>query len=220
MGSTRKTPLLAVSMGDPAGIGAEVILKAAAALRARRGAPLILVVGDLGAMRSAAASLGDVPAPREWLPGETVLRPGRGISVLAASRLAADAIRPAHPTIEGAAAAYAYIVGAAKMAMRGEVDALVTAPINKEWMNRAGRHFPGHSELLAKISRTRMWRMMFAGGDLTLALDGSCGAREGAGDADPAHDRGNDPAARDASQDPDGNRAAANWSAWLQPARG
>ncbi len=54
--------------------------------------------------------------------------------------------------------------------MSGEVDALVTAPISKEWMNRAGHHFPGHSELLAEMARTRLWRMMFAGGELTVAL--------------------------------------------------
>ena len=58
----RKTPpLLAVSMGDPAGVGPEVILKAAAALARRRGAPSIVVVGDLSAMRAAAARLRGVP---------------------------------------------------------------------------------------------------------------------------------------------------------------
>jgi len=56
------------------------------------------------------------------------------------------------------------------MAMRGEVDALVTAPISKQWMNRAGHHFPGHSELLAHLARARLWCMMFAGTDLTIAL--------------------------------------------------
>ena len=56
------------------------------------------------------------------------------------------------------------------MALSDEVDALVTAPISKEWMNRAGHRFPGHSELLAQMSRTRLWRMMFAGGELTVAL--------------------------------------------------
>jgi 4-hydroxythreonine-4-phosphate dehydrogenase len=47
---------------------------------------------------------------------------------------------------------------------------LVTAPINKEWLNRAGHRFPGHSELLAELSHTRQWRMMFAGDRLRLAL--------------------------------------------------
>ena len=75
----RKTPpLLAISMGDPAGVGPEVILKAAAALASRRGAPSIVVVGDLSAMRAAAARLRDVPAPREWHPGEPPHSPDQG----------------------------------------------------------------------------------------------------------------------------------------------
>jgi 4-hydroxythreonine-4-phosphate dehydrogenase len=167
----RKTPpLLAISMGDPAGIGPEVILKAAAALARRRGAPSIAVVGDLSAMRAAAARLRDVPAPREWRPGERPIRLTKGLGVLSISNLSARALRPAHPSVEGGGSAHDYIVTGAQMALRGEVDALVTAPISKDWMNRAGHHFPGHSELLAEMSRTRLWRMMFAGGELTVAL--------------------------------------------------
>lgn len=157
-------------MGDPAGIGAEVILKAAAALAGRRAAPSIIVIGDLDAMRAAAARLGNVPVPREWHRDDVPLRPASGLSVFSASKLSPRAIRPAHPSVEGAGAAYDYIVTGARMAMRGEADALVTAPISKHWMNRAGHHFPGHSELLALLSRARLWSMMFAGTDLTIAL--------------------------------------------------
>jgi 4-hydroxythreonine-4-phosphate dehydrogenase len=163
-------PRLAISMGDPAGIGPEVILKAAAALAGRRGAPSMIVIGDLAAMRAAAAHFVNVPVPREWHPGETPLRPGSGISVFSVSKLSPRAIRPAHPSVEGAGAAYDYIVTGAQMAMRGEVDALVTAPTSKQWMNRAGHHFPGHSELLAHLAHARQWSMMFAGTDLTIAL--------------------------------------------------
>ena len=67
---TRKTPpLLAISMGDPAGVGPEVILQAASVLARRRGAPSIVVVGDLTAMRAAAARFRDVPAPMPWRHG-------------------------------------------------------------------------------------------------------------------------------------------------------
>ncbi len=157
-------------MGDPAGIGAEVILKAAATMAARRGAPSIIVIGDLRAMQATAARLKKVAAPREWHPGEIIPPLRNGVGVLSKSNLSLRAMRPGHPTVEGAGAAYDYVVTGARMAMRGEVDALVTAPISKQWMNRAGHRFPGHTELLAQISRTRLWRMTFAGGDLTLAL--------------------------------------------------
>jgi 4-hydroxythreonine-4-phosphate dehydrogenase len=167
----RKTrTLLAISMGDPAGIGPEVILKAASVLACRRGAPAIVVVGDLSAMRAAARRLGDVPAPLEWRPGEPPVRLAKGLGVFSISSLSARATRPGHPTLEGAGAAHDYIIKGARMAMTGEADALVTAPISKEWMNRAGHHFPGHSELLAHLARAPLWRMMFAGGELTVAL--------------------------------------------------
>jgi len=163
-------PRLAISMGDPAGVGPEVILKAAAALASRRGAPSIAVVGDLSAMRAAAARLSDVPAPYQWLPGQPPIRLTKGLGVLSISSLPARAIRPGHPTLEGGGAAYDYIVTGARMAMSGGADALVTAPISKDWMNRAGHHFPGHSELLAHLARTRLWRMMFVAGELTVVL--------------------------------------------------
>jgi len=170
-GLTRDTPsLIAVSMGDPAGVGPEVILKAAAVMAKRRGAPPIVVIGDLGAMRAAADRLRGVPKPCEWLRKSVAPRPSDGIGILSPGRLSARALRPGRPTVEGADAAYSYIVEGARMATAGEAGALVTAPINKEWLNRAGHHFPGHSELLAEIGRTRLWRMMFVGGELRMAL--------------------------------------------------
>jgi 4-hydroxythreonine-4-phosphate dehydrogenase len=157
-------------MGDPAGIGPEVILKAAAAMDKGRGAPAIAVIGDLGAMRAAAGRLRGVPHPCEWRPGSVVPRADGALAVLSLGRLSARSMRPGQPTVEGADAAYRYIVEGARMAMASEAGALVTAPINKEWLNRAGHHFPGHSELLAGLSRTRLWRMMFAGDELRMAL--------------------------------------------------
>ncbi|HEV2171139.1 MAG TPA: 4-hydroxythreonine-4-phosphate dehydrogenase PdxA, partial [Candidatus Binatus sp.] len=127
-------------------------------------------VGDLSAMRSAAARLRDVPTPRLWNRGDPPIRLAKGLGVLSISNLSLRATRPGHPTVEGGGAAYDYIVAGARMAMNGEADALVTAPISKDWMNRAGHHFPGHSELLAHLGRARLWRMMFAGGELTVAL--------------------------------------------------
>src|SRR5260370_7470846 len=118
----RKTPTrLAISMGDPAGIGPEVILKAAAALAGRRAAPSIVVIGDLDAMRATAARLGNVPVPREWRPGETPIRPASGLSVFPVSKLSPRALRPAHPSVERPAPPYDYIVTAPKTPMRCEL---------------------------------------------------------------------------------------------------
>jgi 4-hydroxythreonine-4-phosphate dehydrogenase len=167
----KKSRLIVLSMGDPAGIGAEVILKAAGTLASRRKPPSLVVIGDLDAMRAIARLLGSrSPQPYEWTPGEPMKGLRDGLGVITVGRLPARATGPGRPSIAGADAAYRYVVEGARMALAGEAAALVTAPINKEWLNRAGHRFPGHSELLADLSHARRWRMMFAGDHLRLAL--------------------------------------------------
>ncbi len=166
-----KIPLIALSMGDPAGIGAEVILKAANALASRRKPPALVVIGDLEALCASARLLQSrAPQPYEWTPGTAMKRQRDGLAVISAGRLPARAAVPGRPSIAGADAAYRYVVEGARMVIAGEAGALVTAPINKEWLNRAGHRFPGHSELLADLSHASRWRMMFAGDHLRLAL--------------------------------------------------
>ncbi|MHB8384820.1 MAG: 4-hydroxythreonine-4-phosphate dehydrogenase PdxA [Candidatus Binataceae bacterium] len=162
-------PLIAISMGDPAGIGAEVILKSAARLAARRNAPALIVVGDLGLITETAQRLHSRIRPRAWSPGEPAPR-GLGIGVFTRAPLRVRERRAGKPSIEGGDASFNYVVDGAKMALSGAADALVTAPISKQWWDRAGHRFPGHSELLARLGRTRRWRMMFAGDHLKLAL--------------------------------------------------
>ncbi len=157
-------------MGDPAGVGPEVILKAVAAMARRTDRPDLVVVGDLAAMRSAAHRLGGVPEPQLWQPTDKPANLRHGISVLVVGELSRRALVPGRGSVEGGGAAYRYIETATLMALEGGAAAIVTAPINKAWMNRAGHHFPGHSELLAKLGRVKLWRMMFAGDRLRLAL--------------------------------------------------
>jgi 4-hydroxythreonine-4-phosphate dehydrogenase len=168
--SKRHSAPLVISMGDPAGIGAEVILKSAAQLATRGGAPALAVIGDLETMRATARRLGSVPVPTAWRPGARMIPIRRGLGVYSPSASLDAPISPGHPTIQGAKAAYRYVVEGAAMAIDGRASALITGPVNKEWLNRAGHRIPGHSELLARMSHTRLWRMMFAGGDLRLAL--------------------------------------------------
>jgi 4-hydroxythreonine-4-phosphate dehydrogenase len=171
MGSPRKAPLIAVSMGDPTGIGPEVILKAAGQIAQKPNPPVIVVVGDLETMRSAAARLkSDMPMPREWNAEMRSRWSDGALRVRSLGKLSPQALVPGSPTLEGAEAAYRYVVEGPRMTMRGEAVAMVTGPINKEWLNRAGHHFPGHSELLATIARVRNWRMMFVGEMLRVAL--------------------------------------------------
>lgn len=170
MVAKRNSAPLVISMGDPAGIGPEVILKAAARLRARGDAMALAVIGDLEVMRAMAHRLGSVPLPTAWTPDDRLIPIHRGLGVFSPKATSAGLSSPGSPTIDGARAAYRYIVEGAKLALKGRACALVTGPINKQWLNRAGYRIPGHSELLARLSHTRLWRMMFAGGDLRLAL--------------------------------------------------
>jgi 4-hydroxythreonine-4-phosphate dehydrogenase len=163
-------PLIAISMGDPAGIGAEIILKSAAVLARRRRAPALVVIGDLKVMLETARRLKRVPTPRPWTRSARPVSLERGLSVLAASDLPRLARRPGHPTAAGGEASFQYVMRGARMAMSGEVDALVTAPISKQGWHRAGHEYPGHSELVAEVGRARAWRMMFAGTRLKLVL--------------------------------------------------
>jgi 4-hydroxythreonine-4-phosphate dehydrogenase len=164
----RKTPLLAISMGDPAGIGPEVVLKSIATVVARDAAPEFVVIGDLEVMREAGRRVDDSPALLEWHPGAPL--PSQGLAVLPLTKLAPEARVPGQPSVEGGDASFRYVEAGARMARDGDVDALVTAPISKQWWDRAGHHFPGHSEAMAKIGRAKNWRMMFAGSELRLAL--------------------------------------------------
>jgi len=163
-------PRIAISMGDPAGIGAEIILKSAAVLARRRRAPSLVVIGDLKVMLETARCLKRVPTPTAWTRAAPPTRLERGLSVLAASDLPRLARRPGHPTVAGGEASFQYVTRGARMAMSGEVDALVTAPISKRGWHRAGHEYPGHSELVAELGRARTWRMMFAGAQLKLVL--------------------------------------------------
>ncbi len=163
--------LVVVSMGDPAGIGREIILKAAAAFSTRRDAPQLAVVGDLEAMKAASRELRlDAPAPCAWNDSRKRVHLQDELPVITVGKLRAAAMRHGHPSVAGGDAAYRYIVECCRLIQDGTASAMVTAPINKEWMNRAGHHFPGHSELIAGLAQVRDWRMSFAGTQLRIAL--------------------------------------------------
>jgi 4-hydroxythreonine-4-phosphate dehydrogenase len=164
----RKTPLLGISMGDPSGIGPEVVLKSVASFAQRGDGPEFVIIGDLAAMRGATNHIENAPGLVEWRPGQALLR--NELAVMPLTELPPQARRPGQPSIEGGDASFQYVEVGARMARDGEVDALVTAPISKQWWDRAGHHFPGHSEVMAKIGRTKNWRMMFAGSELRMAL--------------------------------------------------
>jgi len=156
---------IAVTMGDPAGIGPEIIVK----LWAEDGSPPAFVIGDDVILRRAIDLLGagvelrPISAPAEIEP-----RPGR-MDVLTASRLPAD-LPFGRIDARAGGAAYAYVERAIDLAMAGEIGAIVTAPLNKAAMKAAGIDYPGHTEILAARSGTAEFAMMLANEELRVLL--------------------------------------------------
>ena len=155
---------IAVTMGDPAGVGPEVVLKAFLDDRVwLEAAPV--VYGDLARLQAL--------VERYTLPLEL-----RRIHTLAEARGAFPTLDiidfenvPADfpygvISAEAGRAALDYIEAATKAALSGEVAALVTAPVSKEAIRKAGSSFPGHTDLLAAMAGTSRYAMTLVGGEL------------------------------------------------------
>jgi 4-hydroxythreonine-4-phosphate dehydrogenase len=154
-------------MGDPAGIGPEVVAKALANASVRRGCRL-LVIGSFPAMERALKLL---KSPWKAVLVTDVERLPVGPKQVAVldplpHPLGAFEIGKAAP--ETGAASVAFITEAVRLAEAGLIDAMVTAPINKEAMHMGGYRYPGHTELLADLTKSTEVGMMILGGPLKI----------------------------------------------------
>ncbi|MGH7827163.1 MAG: 4-hydroxythreonine-4-phosphate dehydrogenase PdxA [Candidatus Binatia bacterium] len=167
-----RKPVVAVTMGDPAGVGPEVILKALADPLIKKAChPLIL--GDWGVLQRAHDANQNLPEIVCWRSGQPLLpllQKERAFVVCSLSSLPEKESRPGAPTKAGGHAAYRYIVVGAKLALSKVANAIATAPISKSILMKAGYDYPGHTELLAELSRTAECRMMLIGGKLRVVL--------------------------------------------------
>ncbi len=161
---------LAITMGDPGGIGPEVTLKA---LAARPVAKLVqpILVGDLAVWRETAERLG----VNLRFAAAAPMPPAGCVPVVVTSELATRHRRPGLPSTRRAVAAcgeaaYAAILAAVGLVQKGEAAAVVTAPISKAHLGAAGHDFPGHTELLAQLAGGVPVRMMMVGSQLRVAL--------------------------------------------------
>jgi 4-hydroxythreonine-4-phosphate dehydrogenase len=159
-------------MGDPAGIGPEVLCKALADPRIKQVCnPLIL--GDWKVLQRTPKGKYNSAKLVSWQPGQALMPLLKGDHsgvVCSLSWLSAKQSRPGTPSKAGGRAAYRYIVVAAKLVLSGVVDAIATAPISKSILQDAGYNYPGHTELLAELSRTPECRMMLLGKKLRVVL--------------------------------------------------
>ncbi|MGI6368861.1 MAG: 4-hydroxythreonine-4-phosphate dehydrogenase PdxA [Anaerolineae bacterium] len=144
-----QTPIIAITMGDPAGIGPEVTARALKRPEIWRLCRPV-VVGDLS-IANAAADLVGAPA----FHGITSLRQARfcpeAPDLLDVQQMHIDDLRPGRVAAPCGEAAAAYIARAVALCKAGEADALTTGPINKAALKEAGVPFIGHTELLASL---------------------------------------------------------------------
>lgn len=154
-----KKPIVAVTMGDVAGIGPEIVLQAVRNLEVQN-CCCPVVFGHPGVLNRAAEKSGTVggaaqihpfpvDADRATLHDGIQCAPPGHICVI--NPLTADVLDVAPGRISAAAgdAAYVCLLTATRMAIDGVVDAIATAPLNKESLQAAGHHYPGHTEILA-----------------------------------------------------------------------
>ena len=146
------SPRIGVSMGCPAGIGPEVIARALAA----RPAVEVTVFGDQGVLARAAARVGVSLSKRT--------------TVVSVTELGEDEASPGEPSEITGRAQLDYLAAAADAVVAGQVQALVTAPISREWAARAGRPFASHMEFLANRVGAKECATMQIGGGLRVTL--------------------------------------------------
>ena len=164
-----KPPLVAVTLGDPAGVGPEIILKALTSPRLFKHCR-ILIIGDRGVLGKAARLIGtEAPFVSIPLPDEADSLEG-SVFIYESSRLPGSQVKWGHPDPRWGAATLEYIRRGAQWALEGKVQALVTAPISKEVIRRTNPAFTGHTGFLAHLSHTRRFGMMLAGKRLRVSL--------------------------------------------------
>jgi len=153
-------------MGDPAGIGPEIVAKAFAE-SGFAGENRVLVVGDAAILKRAAKLMGlslhvnVVSEPEEGLFEPDV------VDLIPASDLP-DNLPFGKLDARAGAAAFEYVKHATELALEGKVQAVATAPLNKEAMHLGGRKYPGHTEILAELTGTKDYAMMLVAEDLRV----------------------------------------------------
>lgn len=165
--SESRIPTVAITMGDPSGIGAEVIVKALADPHLRLQANFL--VYGFSETLDYAADRAELNLP--WLRHhhEDRVLPA-GLTVLDYDELPTPPAGEYGPTAFGGRASMAFLEDAIAAADKAHVDALVTAPISKQSWHMAGFKFPGHTELLAKRTGTKNFAMMFVSPRLNVIL--------------------------------------------------
>lgn len=165
----RKKPIIGITMGDPAGLGPEVIIKALADPDIRRRGRYIIY--GLGELLGYSADMAEIDifwwrCQHEQVNYSIV----RGVLVSDYDEITWFPNQASKPSRNGGIASMRFICDAIDDARRGKIDAIVTGPICKESWQLAGYKYPGHTELLTNRCRAKVSAMMFVGGPFRVVL--------------------------------------------------
>lgn len=147
---------IAITIGDPAGIGTEIALKAILSEEVLDVCEPI-IIGDIAVVKETVEKL--------KIPVEL-----NSLKIIDTGEIKDRNFQRCKPTAEGGRACVSYIKKAVELALNKEVDAIVTAPISKESLKMAGFKWPGHTEMLAELTGTKDYAMMFYSDKLKLIL--------------------------------------------------
>jgi 4-hydroxythreonine-4-phosphate dehydrogenase len=159
--------VIGVTIGDPAGIGPEISLKAS------QDKEIIdlcrpVLIGDRNVLLQRAYKLG-IPFTVYPMPEDKKTSPTKDPLLFEVANLR-DEVNLGTVHSSYGKAAGEYLEKALELALNGSIDAIVTAPINKEAFNRAGYNYPGHTEFFAKRTNTKEYAMMFVDGCFRVVL--------------------------------------------------
>ena len=165
-----KQPLLAITMGDPTGIGPEITVKALSELRIYE-VCRPLVIGDCRVMKDASENITGLNLEIRRVEDESFsniqFQRGR-IDVIDLDNVDITGLIHGRVSAMAGKASFEYIKRAIELALQKRVDATVTGPIHKEAINLAGFHYSGHTEIYADFTRTKNYAMMLVSGSFRV----------------------------------------------------
>jgi 4-hydroxythreonine-4-phosphate dehydrogenase len=164
--SAPSLPVLAVTVGDVAGIGPEITAKTLLLHPDLRDTCVPVVVGDADALRAGATRAGLDPATVRVITDPRAASNDPGTIELIQTGGSLGDVPVGQLSAAAGDGAYRFVVEACRLAREGQVDGIVTAPLNKAAMHAGGHSWPGHTELLAHEFGVRNFSLVLSAGDL------------------------------------------------------
>jgi len=167
----RDTPVLGLTLGDPAGIGPEICLRALCEPGVLKFS-VPVVFGDAAVLKRVARATGIPSSKCRTISISEFAKISRFNQPLIVDCAAIDAAKVVPGKISAACGrvAYIYIEQAIQAALAGRIDGVVTAPIHKESLNLAGVKFPGHTEIFTALTKSRRTCMMLYSDKLAVSM--------------------------------------------------